>query len=314
MKTKILASSLFVASLLLGSCSDDDNTTEIETNSESTTNTLALSLTGLENLGSDYVYEGWIIVNDSPVSTGIFSVDDNGDLSADSFEIDIDQLAAATNFVLSIEPSVDPDPAPSATKLLIASFDGDTATVTSNFVPGINEGEDADFSDVAGIYFLRTPTDESAGSENNMNDESGIWFGTTAATAGFTGMPELEQASGWRYEGWIVVDGTPLSTGTFTSFDAVDSGNLFSGTENNDGPPIPGEDFLLNAPDGITFPLDLRGKTTVISLEPYPDNSAAPFAIKPLLSAIATDAATAPTTHDFGQNLSSFPSGTISRN
>jgi len=39
----------------------------------------------------------------------------------------------------------------------------------------------------------------------------------------------------------------------------VDSGNPFSGTQRN-GPPVPGEDFFLNAPEGETFPLDIRGQ------------------------------------------------------
>lgn len=307
MNRKFLASAIVLTSLFLGSCSDDDDATVVE----ETTSSLDLSLTGLENLGDDYKYEGWVIVNDSPVSTGIFTIDDNGVWSDSSFDVDKDMLASATAFVLTIEPTVDPDPAPSATKLLVAPFSGDTATVAGYVVPGINTDGDGMFTDAAGIYFLRTPTDETSG--NNGNDESGIWFGTTAATAGFTGMPELDATSGWRYEGWVVVDGTPISTGTFTNFDERDSGNPFSGTEANAGPPIPGEDFLLNAPNGITFPLDLRGRTAVISLEPYPDNSAAPFAIKPLVSDIATDAATAPATFDFGANLASFPSGTVSR-
>lgn len=311
MRTKILTLGFFAASLLFTSCSDEDSASDSGSNYN-----LELSLTGLENLGDDYLYEGWVIVDGSPVSTGVFSVDDSGTLSDTEFNIDADNLAVATNFVLSIEPVVDTDPAPSATKMLIASFDGNIATVTANVVPGINEGVDADFSSVAGTYFLRTPTDEVVpGNPNNGNDENGIWFGSPGAppTANFEGMPELELASGWRYEGWVVVDGLPISTGTFTSFDEVDSGNEFSGTEYNMGPPVPGEDFFLNEPSGVTFPLDVRGKTAVISLEPYPDNSAAPFSIKPLLSAISDTAQTAPTEHVFGQNLSTFPAGTITR-
>ena len=38
--------------------------------------------------------------------------------------------------------------------------------------------------------------------------------------------------------------------------------------------------LLENAPAGLTFPLDLRGKTAVISIEPYPDNSACSFYFK----------------------------------
>lgn len=294
--------------MLLGSCDDDDDKIDVVENN------LQLSINGLENLGDDYVYEGWVIVNGSPVSTGTFTINDAGAWSASQFTIDESTLESATAFVLSIEPTVGDVPAPSATKVLVAPFSGNTATISASLVPGINEGEDGDFSAAAGKYFLRTPTDELDG--DNGNNENGIWFGNPGAppTPGFTGMPELDEASGWRYEGWVVVNGTPVSTGTFTNFDEADSGNIFSGAEANAGPPVPGEDFFLNAPDGVTFPLDVRGKTAVISLEPYPDNSAKPFAIKPLLSAIDANAETAPIAHDIAANLGSFPSGTITRN
>ena len=94
----------------------------------------------------------------------------------------------------------------------------------------------------------------------------------------------------------------------------VVKGNGFSGTENNAGPPIPGEDFFNNAPTGETFPLDVRGRMVVISVEPVPDNSPAPFLLKPLTAAVPADAATAPTTYDFGQNLGSLPTGSVTRN
>ncbi|MGY6650304.1 anti-sigma factor [Wenyingzhuangia sp. IMCC45574] len=308
MNRKILASAFLSLGIMFTSCNNDDDNTVTEKSYN-----LDLSINGLENLGNDYVYEGWIIVNDAPVTTGVFTVDDNGTWSQKSFWVDQTALGTATAFVLTIEPADDSDPAPSATKLLVAPFANNTATVAANTIPGINTSGDGVFTTAAGKYFLRTPTDETG--DNNMNDENGIWFGTPGAppTAGFSGMPELDMDSGWRYEGWVVVDGTPISTGTFTSFSDRDSGNPFSGTEANAGPPVPGEDFFLNAPDGVTFPLDVRGKTAVISIEPYPDNSAAPFAIKPLVSQIAMDADTAPTAHDFGANLTSFPTGTITR-
>jgi len=315
MKSKIIIStSLIATALIFSSCKKDDDGDNVGTTT-TTTKTLTLSLSGLEDLGDDYVYEGWVIVDGSPVSTGTFNVDGEGSLSATSFEVDSVSLESATAFVLSIEPTVDLDPDPSETKLLTATFDDDMATVQEYYIPGFTDGSGADFSSVAGSYFLRSPTDEAdPGNPNNGNDENGIWFGIpgTPPTTGFTGMPELSDEDGWRYEGWVVVDGTPISTGTFTDFESVDAGNPFSGTEYNVGPPIPGEDFFNDAPDGVTFPLDVRGTTTVISIEPYPDNSTAPFALKPLTATIADDATTA-TAHDFGQNLSSFPTGTVSR-
>jgi hypothetical protein len=283
---------MYLALLAFGifatSCSSDDD------NSVSTTADLVLNLNGLETLGSDYVYEGWIIVDGAPVSTGTFiSVS-----SPQTFSVNAEQLAAATTFVISIEPAVDLDPAPAATKILAGDFTGNSASINTGLV--------GDFSNAAGAFFLRTPTDETG--MNNGNDENGVWFGTP----GMPPVPNFELPTlpaGWVYEGWVVGDTGPLSTGTFTTFDNVDSAAPYSGA--SAGPPVPGEDFFMNAPAGETFPLDIRGRTIVISVEPMPDDSIAPFVMKPLIGVAGND--TAPAIHDFGQNLMSLPTGTAMR-
>lgn len=101
---------------------------------------LTLNLTGLDELGSDFVYEGWIIVNGSPVSTGTFS----SVTFPQSFTVGIDDLNAATKFVLSIEPAVDSDPTPSATKILAGDFTSNTATLGTG--PIVMAGESFDGS------------------------------------------------------------------------------------------------------------------------------------------------------------------------
>ena len=57
-----------------------------------------------------------------------------------------------------------------------------------------------------------------------------------------------------------------------------------------DGPPFPGEDYLQNAPSGLSFPTDLKGMTIVISVEPNPDNDPGPFTLKPLAHMVPADA------------------------
>ena len=288
---------MFFAILAIGvlttSCgNDDDNTLK--------TSSLTIDFTGLADLGNDYVYEGWIIVDGAPVSTGILT----SLTFPQTITMETAQIEAATTFVLSIEPAIDPDPAPAATKILVGDFTGNTANVWIGTVTA--DGDD--FSNSWGKFFLRTPTDETGA--NNGNDEYGIWFGTPGAppTIGL-GLPVLND--GWKYEGWVIVDGVPLTTGTFTSFTTVDDSNNFSGTENNVGPPVPGEDFFNNAPTGFTFPVDVRGRTVAISIEPNPDNNPGPFSIKPLIGVAGTE--TAPITHDLGLNLESFPTGTVTR-
>lgn len=293
---KLLA--LLILPALILSCGEDDSPSLANFN---------VTINGLEDLGATAQYEGWIIVDGAPISTGTFTVDGSGNLSASSFSANSEDLEAATKFVLTIEPIPDPDPAPADAKLLAGDFNGTTATLSTGVMPALG-----DFSNAAGTLFLRTPTDEAAGSANNGNDVYGVWFGTPGMppTPNFT-LPTLP--AGWVYEGWVIGDSGPISTGTFTDFGARDSGNPFSGTENNAGPPVPGEDFFNAAPAGETFPLDIRGRRVVISVEPVPDNSPAPFLLKPLWLEVASDAATAPTAHDFAQNLGTVPTGSVTR-
>lgn len=295
---KKLMLTVFALSALLVGCGDDD--------APSLTGSLTLSITDLEDLGGDFVYEGWVIVAGAPVSTGTFTVDAEGVLSASTFTVNSIALETATDFVLSVEPAGETGAAaaaPSDIKILKGTFSGSSASVSTSDII-------ADFSNAAGTMFLRTPTDEVPGSANNGNDFNGVWFGIPGMppAAGLT-LPTLP--TGWAYEGWVVNNGVALSTGTFTAFGVVDSGNGFSGTENNAGPPIPGEDFFLNAPAGQNFPLDVRGRTVVISVEPVPDNSVNPFLLKPLIKTLDADAATAPATHAFGKK--DVPAGTVTR-
>lgn len=288
---------MFLATIALGvfatSCSNDDN------DNSSTNANLTLNLDQgkeLSALGSDFVYEGWIIVDGTPVSTGTFTSVD----FPQSFSVDAEQLQNATRFVLSIEPANDPDPAPANTKVLVGDFSGNIAAINTDIV--------ANFSNVSGAFFLRTPTDETG--VNNGNDQNGVWFGTPGAppTPNFV-LPTL--SPGWAYEGWVVGESGPITTGVFTDFDGRDDFNMFSGNEFKLGPPVPGEDFFLNAPTGEIFPLDVRGRTVVVSVEPVPDDSPAPYVMKPLVGTAGQE--TAPAIHNLNQNLVSLPSGQVTR-
>jgi hypothetical protein len=225
-------------------------------------------------------------------------VTQGGTLSQSSFEVEISDLDEATMFVLSIEPSPDSDPAPAATKLLSGTFNNGSASLNTGIV--------GSFTSASGSFFLRSPTDETG--TNNGNDENGVWFGVPGAppTPDFN-LPALPE--GWAYEGWVVGEMGPLTTGTFTAFDMPDNAAPFSGIS-QPGPPVPGEDFFNNAPSGETFPLDIRGRTVVISVEPVPDDSPAPFVMKPLVGTAGQE--TAPTIYAFDANLGSLPTGTAS--
>ena len=264
---------MFLAVLALGvfatSCSSDDD------NNVVTTADLTLHLSGLEELGSDRVYEGWIIVDGAPVSTGTFT----SVTFPQTFTVNAAQLAAATKFVLSIEPAVDPDPDPAATKILAGDFTGDSAQVNSDSVV-IDAGSTlTTLSASTGNYILATPTDT-----DDTNESSGVWFLDNSSGMAVAGLELPTLADGWKYEGWVVMDGTPISTGTFTDPAMADDNAATSPYKGDaaNGPGYPGEDYLQNAPAGLMFPTDLKGMTVVISVEPSPDDSPAPFTLKPL--------------------------------
>lgn len=286
---------VILAVLALGifttSCSsDDDNNTQ-------TTSNLVLELDGLEALGDDYVYEGWIIVDGQPVSTGTFS----SVTFPQSFLVNTIQLNNATRFVLSIEPTIDPDPAPANTKVLVGDFSGSTATVNSNIV--------ADFSSSAGTYILATPTDGPAN-----NEFSGVWFLDNSSGSAVSGLNLPVLSAGWQYEGWVVFNGTPVSTGTFIDPAMADDNaatSPFKGTTGN-GPGYPGEDYVMGTAAGVVFPTDLRGKTVVISVEPLPDNNTAPFTLKPLAHMVPANA-TDHTAINMGTGPVASLSGKVSR-
>ena len=274
-QVKYFLGAMFISSLLLTSCNDDDN--PLPENRDSILN---LSFSGLEDLGDDYVYEGWLIVNGAPVSAGIFSVaNGNSDFNTD-FRLDIESIDNATAYVLTIEPSPDLDPAPSKVHILAGDIENGTATLTTDHSAAIG----TDFVSSEGTYILATPTD--GGSDTDEN--SGVWWVdlTTSSPSASLQLPSIPE--GWEYEGWIVVDGTPISTGKFSDPNGRDDSNFYSGTA-SPGPPFPGEDLLRNAPSGLSFPVDLAGETVVISVEPYPDNSTAPFLLKPLIASVPNE-------------------------
>ena len=291
----LILAAVVLTALTLSSCKKD--------NPEPSMSDLTLNLSGLSNLGSDFAYEGWLIVDGSPITTGVFNVDNNGVLSQTKFSIDSEKLKKATKFVLTIEPANDSDPAPAQTHILAGDFSGDAASVTVAPV--------ADFANISGKYILATPTNGPMSSE-----KSGIWFLDLSTGAPTEGLQLPTLSSGWKYEGWVVINGTPVSTGTFTNTKATDESDVYSGpmalgmVNGADGF-FPGEDFLKAAPSGLNFPTDISGGKAVISVEPFPDNSAMPFAIKPLVGDIPMNAMDH-VNYDMGVNTN-MPTGSVTR-
>lgn len=291
-----ILSSIIGFTIILGCDKDDDNQT-------SDNDELTVDLTNLAQLSSDETYEGWIIVDGSPMSTGTFSVDAGGDLSQTTFAVDQDNLENASAFVLTIEPIPDTDEAPSAIKLIGGGFSGNSASVSVDHMAALG----SDFASAMGVYILATPT------TNDTTDElSGIWFLDNSSGMPSQGLTLPDLPSGWVYEGWAVINGTPVTSGRFTAEDMADGEAPFSGSDAS-GPPFPGEDYVTSAPSGLNFPTDLSGGKAVISIEPEPDNSPMPFQLKPLVGDIPSSATDHAVYQMNNTAAGTFPEGTVTR-
>lgn len=254
-----------LSTLALGCSSDDSNGGADAGTSEQ--RSLSYDFSALPELGADFVYEGWLIDDSTPVSTGRFTVDGTGATTPASFSVDADVVASAAVFVLTIEPKDGDDPAPAATHILAGALSGSTATLATNHEAALQ----TDFTDATGQYVITAPT------AGGTAEDQGIWFVKPAEGAASLDLPVLP--AGWAYEGWVVDANGPTSTGRFTDPANGDSDGAGAAKgPTGDGPPFPGQDFIDPAKvltDGATV--------VVISVEPDPDDSSAPFFIKPLV-------------------------------
>lgn len=245
------------AALVLAACGGNDSPPRLE-----------LTLQGLDNLGAQAVYEGWLVVDGAPVSTGRFSVDDQGRASQTRFDVTTAQAERATAFVLTIEPAQADVPAPADTHLLAGDFNTSSREAPLGIAHAAALG--TDLSTARGSFFLGTPTSES------LDDEAqGLWWVQVVDGVPQPGLMLPQLPAGWVYEGWVVVNGSPVSTGRFSSTTMSDADGAGPTAGPLGAPPFPGQDF-------INPPRALPGGSAVISVEPFPDNSPAPFTLKPL--------------------------------
>ena len=236
-------------------------------------------------------YEGWAIFGEEKLSTGKFNIGDQ--LVFQSTR----DLSLADKIVVTIEPEGDVDHVPSGIVVLAGDLSGNSANLSFPM----------DFSQATGNYILATPTN---GDESD--EVSGVWFLKLPPPPN-AGLSLPAVPAGWKYEGWAVNGGRPISTGRFTSVEGSDEFAGYSGSQ--DAPPFPGEDFLLNAPAGLSFPINLADGASkiVISVEPdlegFDPTGPGPFQAKPLVADVPADA----NDHEnYGMtlNLGSLPTGT----
>jgi hypothetical protein len=121
--------------IIILSCEKENIETDFSTvpsteNLKGVKSKLQLNFTGLSPLGPHFRYEGWIIVNGEPLSTGKFNITPAGVMAPNKFNVNEVALDDANAFVLTIEPHPDPDPSPASTHVLAGNFEGSSANLS----------------------------------------------------------------------------------------------------------------------------------------------------------------------------------------
>ncbi len=264
--------------------------------SEPSTVTLRLTLEGVEPLGEGFEYEGWLIVDGAPVSTGKFGVVADGQLSTTDFDVSQSDADSATTFVLTIEPVENDPPEPADTHLLA----GDLADDAADLTVGHGAALGSDFATAAGTFILNTPS--TADTDDDF--DQGIWWLTITEGGPAVSLELPELPAGWVYEGWVAGADGPISTGRFSMADAADDDGAGATSGPDDFPPFPGQDFIDPAM------VLTAGFAAVISVEPDPDDAAAPFAIKPLVDADIEDVGIG-VDQSMGNSAATNPTGSV---
>ena len=253
---------------------DEDESSHFDKVSSEQSSVISFTPTNLEPLGADFDYEGWLITSNAAITTGKFDIDANDKNAEQTFEVNKADADEATKFVLTIEPaneSGDEVTSPTNIHILGGDIIQNTALLSTSHATALG----TDFSQASATYILATPTN------GNATPTQGIWYIDASSSIPKAGLKLPELPDGWVYEGWIVDNG-PISTGTFIQSDQADSNGAGPAKGPLDAPAFPGEDYVDPAKD-------LVGKIAVISVEPNPDNSTAPFSIKPLVGTITNE-------------------------
>ncbi|MFT4532454.1 MAG: hypothetical protein ACI9T8_000477 [Candidatus Saccharimonadales bacterium] len=279
---------------------NSDDTVVTDENSNITTLQKAvplnLNLTNLQPL-TEGVYEGWVVRGDDKFSFGTFNTDSSDNIIGE-LNLGATEPQNGDKVVITIEPSVDDDDGPSGVVILAGDIVDGSASLAFPI----------DVSEFSGQYILATPTNDPAEFET-----SGIWFLDPSNMTASLNLPDAPD--GWVYEGWVVHQGNPISSGKFKTAAGFDMFDGYSGQK--DGPPFPGEDFVANLPFGIDMPIELADGMSkiVISIEPdiagVDPTGDGPAQVKPL-STDVPESAKDHFLYDLGASSESVPSGSAS--
>jgi len=274
---------------------------------------VTLELEGLPPLPGSLNYQAWLIMGTPPEAWGhplaLFDMNEEGEMVhpvndsvfAGTFRTDVD-LAEVSGVGISIEASDVLLTYSSYTFILGGDVAGGQADLASDHWVALGDA----LEEAGGGFVLATPTDTDLD-----NELAGIWFMDPTSGSFEAGLDLPVAPTGWNYEAWVVLGGQPLSMGKFVSVSAPDSANVFGGEVTP--PNFPGEDFLVDAPAGLTFPPDLAGAEVFLTLEPqgeYDVDRDAPFFLRFLEATVPAEPA-ASTFYGLMATGEFLPSGTV---
>lgn len=294
MKKLLLCCSIIIFTLY--GCKDDDLST---TNSPDEGSQITINIQNLPALSDSARYEAWFYGEGKAVAKIGVLTPESGSVNT-VFDIKLADLKKAKYVLVTVEPTIEDSAAaanPSSSHILAGPIEVNNADMNT-----VNDlALKADFSEAAGKYVLSTLSDPL-----NANQKSGVWFVDMQNSNPVAGLTLPALPAGWRYEGWVEVNGKKISTGQFTAANQADLAAPYSAAA---VVAFPGEDFLNNAPNGLTFPLNLAGARLSITVEPVAENFPAPFDIEVLNATIPTDAA-ASTVYDMAKGTK-YPTGSV---
>lgn len=203
------------------------------------------------------VYYLWALLERNRAEVlGSFQIDDNGDVvdengaAIDMFRSSKFSLRKTLRLLVTIELAGSAPDTPSGMQILSGTVIDGVANLTVPISTTI--------ADASGSLRVFTPTDGPG-----TNETSGFWFMDLDGAATLS-LPDTTGAL--VYETFVEIGGQAVPVGHFERGDQVDDANQFS-SDQVDAPERPGEDLLMNAPEGLTFPTDLSGARVTISLE-----------------------------------------------
>ena len=269
---------------------------------------LKISFSNLKPLKQGH-FELWAQHKNKATSLGKFNLNEKGamvDLEGkETFLKSEYDISEVDKILISVEPDDGKDASPSGILILEGEVHGGRADLSFKAI---------NLAKASGEYFLGTP---SYSKDSDL--PGGVWFAKPAGTD-FSKQDESlilgKAPKGFVYEGWIFHRDKFISTGRFRSPAGDDDFSGHSGFKRY--PDYPGEDFLINEPEGLDFEflVDLTdGESRVmVSLEPDIEGEDPtgdePFQLQFLQAEIPETAETY-TLYDLDIDLSSFPSGTV---